>query len=196
MNYLAHAALSPTSQQTLIGNLIGDHIRGSDLSHLPKAIEKGVRLHRYIDHQFDHHPNIVAIRRQLPNGLRRFVGISLDLWFDNWLSNHWHAFYAQPLVDFQVSTSQTIQQHIEWIPNSQKPFMEYLCREQLFLRYRSENQITKNLKLLAKRLTKSNGLLESLEWLKDHSDEIVTEWPNVYSDMIAATEEFLSQYDQ
>ena len=83
MNYLAHIHLGYLSQTSLVGNFLGDFVKGSDLSHLNTALRQGVWLHRRIDTYTDQHTAIVELRNLFPKKLRRFSGIALDVYFDH-----------------------------------------------------------------------------------------------------------------
>lgn len=49
MNVLAHIYLSGDSEKIIIGNYIGDYVKGRDYLKYPEAIRKGIILHRHID---------------------------------------------------------------------------------------------------------------------------------------------------
>ena len=49
MNYLAHIYLSGTDEKTLVGNFIGDFIKGNKYASYPVDIQNGILLHRKID---------------------------------------------------------------------------------------------------------------------------------------------------
>ena len=90
MNYLAHIHLAHLSQTSLVGNFLGDFVKGSELSHLPRDIQHGIKLHRKIDSFTDHHPNIIDLRQRFPANLRRMSGVILDIFFDYLLIKHQH----------------------------------------------------------------------------------------------------------
>jgi len=96
LNYLAHIHLAHVSQTSLMGNFLGDFVKGSNLQHLPGAVQHGVRLHRKIDSYTDHHPVVSAMRKKFPADLRRISGVIIDIYFDHLLSVHWQNFTAQP----------------------------------------------------------------------------------------------------
>jgi acyl carrier protein phosphodiesterase len=77
MNYLAHAYLSFGHAQILLGNMIGDFVKGTEaqMDIYPKAVKQGLILHRKIDSFTDQHaaireakkfsdPNMVCIQVQ------------------------------------------------------------------------------------------------------------------------------------
>ena len=89
MNYIAHIHIGTHTHTSLLGNFLGDFIKGSQLQHLPFKIEKGIRLHRSIDVFTDSHPLIVELRRCFPNDIRRMAGVIIDIYFDHLLMQTW-----------------------------------------------------------------------------------------------------------
>ncbi|MBK6633182.1 MAG: hypothetical protein IPG38_01660 [Chitinophagaceae bacterium] len=55
MNYLAHAYLSFNDPEILLGNMISDYIKGKKQFDYPLPVQKGIRLHRFIDQFTDTH---------------------------------------------------------------------------------------------------------------------------------------------
>ena len=97
MNYLAHIHLAHTTKTSLVGNFLGDFVKGSDLTHLPRDIQKGVRLHRSIDSFTDSHNCVEALRNTFPRSIRRMSGVVIDLYFDHLLSVHWEHYNTTPM---------------------------------------------------------------------------------------------------
>ena len=56
MNVLAHIYLSGDSEKIIIGNYIGDYVKGKDYLKYPDLVRKGIILHRHIDGFTDRHP--------------------------------------------------------------------------------------------------------------------------------------------
>jgi acyl carrier protein phosphodiesterase len=73
----------------LLGNFLGDFIKGSQLQHLPFGIVQGIRLHRSIDVFTDSHPLIIELRRCFPRDIRRMAGVIIDIYFDYLLMQNW-----------------------------------------------------------------------------------------------------------
>ena len=95
MNYIAHLHLAQATQTSLVGNFLGDFVKGSQLEHLPYDIQMGIKLHRKIDVLTDSHPQVVNLRRLFPPHIRRVAGIVLDVYFDYLLMCHWPLFSDQ-----------------------------------------------------------------------------------------------------
>lgn len=88
-NFLAHLWLAERTQTSLAGSVLGDVVRGADLSAYPPDIALGIRLHRKVDATTDRHPLMVDARRRFPEGERRYAGVILDLAADHALAQRW-----------------------------------------------------------------------------------------------------------
>lgn len=100
MNHLAHFLLAPEDDAGRAGTLLGDFIRGSNLSAWPAEVEHAIRLHRRIDAFTDTHPILIEARGALPTNLRRYAGILMDVYFDHLLIAQWTQWASVPLSDF------------------------------------------------------------------------------------------------
>lgn len=111
MNYIAHIHLARHSQTSMLGNFLGDFVKGSDLSALPPDIQYGVRLHRKIDTFTDAHAGVKALKSMFPSSLRRMSGVVLDIYFDHLLICHWSRFndydYSSTLAQFYALLAAT-----------------------------------------------------------------------------------------
>ena len=92
MNYIAHIHVGNHTQTSLVGNFLGDFVKGSQLDYLPASIEKAIRLHRSIDIFTDTHPLIVDLRKHFPADLRRMAGVVIDIYFDYLLMQNWSVY--------------------------------------------------------------------------------------------------------
>lgn len=81
-------------------NLYGDFVKGRDLSKYAPIIEKGIRLHREIDHFVDNHPLVRSMIHELYEPLPKVAGIAIDLYFDHVLANNWDRFHPLSLPEF------------------------------------------------------------------------------------------------
>lgn len=105
MNYIAHLHLAQHTKTSLVGNFLGDFIKGSALDDLPLDLQHGVRLHRQIDTYTDTHPVVLALKQQFPKSIRRYSGIVLDIYFDHLLMQHWQQFSAIDVKNTPCLTS-------------------------------------------------------------------------------------------
>ena len=111
MNFLAHFHLAWPDEGLVTGGLEGDYVKGPLRGALPPEIERGIRLHRAIDAYTDGHPLIQQLRRDLPQSMRRYAGILIDLSFDHYLSRHWSRYSTIPLAQFNHGIYRTLSNH-------------------------------------------------------------------------------------
>mgnify|MGYP003652602573 FL=1 len=96
MNYIAHIHIAHHTQTSLLGNFLGDFVKGQALNDLPAELATGVRLHRKVDLFTDNHELVVDLRRTFPKELRRVAGIIIDITFDHFLLKQWDELTAKP----------------------------------------------------------------------------------------------------
>ena len=83
MNFLAHVYLSGKNVPLAVGNLIADRVKGNTLDGFPPVIQKGILLHRKIDHFTDHHENFKACVQLLFPVYRHYSRVIVDMYFDH-----------------------------------------------------------------------------------------------------------------
>lgn len=100
MNYLAHCFLAQKDGQSLMGNLLGDFIKGADLKSQPERVLLGLKNHQAVDRFTDQHPALIPFKQTLSQARRRFSGIIADVVFDYFLTKHWEKFTDQDKDEF------------------------------------------------------------------------------------------------
>ena len=100
MNYLGHLFFSNDELELMYANIYGDFVKGSELTHLPLIVQKGVKLHRTIDYFIDSNPLIKDLRSTLSQDLPKISGIAIDLYFDHLLAESWEEYRNEPIEVF------------------------------------------------------------------------------------------------
>ena len=100
MNYLAHVLLPGPDDDLRLGGLIGDFMRGWGIESFSAGVQRGIRLHQEIDRLTDAHPVFQRSRRRLPDRLRRWSGIVMDIGYDHFLAASFEEWHDQPLSEF------------------------------------------------------------------------------------------------
>ncbi|WP_261818249.1 acyl carrier protein phosphodiesterase [Vibrio gallicus] len=99
MNFLAHLHLAEQSGSSLVGNLLGDFVRGDPSKQYHQEWSEGIRLHRFVDSYTDSHPSIKALLPLFAKQ-RRFAPIALDVFWDHCLINQWSRFHPHDVQQF------------------------------------------------------------------------------------------------
>jgi acyl carrier protein phosphodiesterase len=86
MNYLAHAFLSFNNAEILTGNMISDFVKGKKKFDYPSTVQKGIALHRMIDHFTDFHPATAIAKDFFRPRYRLYSGAFVDIVYDHFLA--------------------------------------------------------------------------------------------------------------
>ncbi|MEE4214437.1 MAG: ACP phosphodiesterase, partial [Bacteroidales bacterium] len=97
MNVLAHIYLSGDSDEIIIGNYIGDYVKGRDYLKYPELIKKGIILHRHIDDFTDKHPVVHRSKILFTKKYHKYAGVVIDILYDHYLTKEWDTFSRRPI---------------------------------------------------------------------------------------------------
>lgn len=154
MNYLAHIHLGYLSQTSLVGNFLGDFVKGSDLSHLTSPLQQGVWLHRRVDSYTDQHSTLAELRGHFPKSLRRFSGIALDVYFDHLLCLHWNRYSSESIDTVLEQFYQQLKQTHMTESNRFTEVKQRLLEYKWLSNYRSRESVDGTLKSIERRFSR------------------------------------------
>ncbi len=187
MNYLAHLHLADISQSSPLGNLLGDFVKGRDLSAYSDNLVTGIRLHRAIDQYTDLHPANTAARNLFPTEYRRYAGICLDVFWDYFLSNQWPRFHPQPLAPWVEQQYQALSTDLERLKQENLRLTEVLPRMIKYdwlTSYGETNNIGLALQRIGMRLRRPMPLDDTLKVLTGHQNELENLFLSFYPDVM------------
>ena len=163
MNYLAHTALSKATPMSLIGNLLGDFMKGVELHTLYPEIREGLDNHRKVDALTDRHPEVVNLKPLFQAHTRRFAGVAIDIYFDYLLCKHWDSFYELPLAEFIKQTYALLDNSRHLVPGETMRFaLERMTTQDWFSAYRDEDMIFKVIERAVSRIRYRNQFIDSI----------------------------------
>lgn len=125
MNFLAHIYLSGESEQILVGNFIGDAVKGRNYGNFPVLVQKGISLHRFIDYFTDTHPFVQRSKSLLNSHYHKYSGIIVDIFYDHFLSRSWNMFSDVPLREFIYNTYEILIRNSDLFPNEVKRYFPF-----------------------------------------------------------------------
>ncbi len=186
MNILAHGSLSNRHTDLLIGNFIGDFIKGdpSSLRHnLTPGEIAGVRVHRAIDSFTDAHPDVAAVRTLLHPRCHKYAGAAVDIFFDHFLAVNFESLTGESLPEFVRYFYETLQENRARLPASAAHMADYMIKQDWLTNYQSIDGIDRSLKGVSRRTAYPSGLDTAIEDLERYYDEIgehfITFWPTL-----------------
>jgi acyl carrier protein phosphodiesterase len=126
MNYLAHAYLSGSNEEVLVGNFIADHLRGNNFDMYPEGVRQGIQLHRRIDTFTDAHPLFKSSKRVFYEGFEKYSGILVDIYFDHFLAKLFHRYHHESLETFSSKVYSVYRNNQHLLPESSTRFLAYV----------------------------------------------------------------------
>ena len=176
MNYLAHLQLAGNSESIMLGNLIGDFVKGSIGSEYSREITRGIVAHRKIDAYADSHPIFKASRRLVSPVRRRFSGIIVDMGFDHFLAKNWGEFSDKNLELFIEDAYALLIQNTDLLPARLRQILPIMVEEDWHGSYITLEGIHKSLHGISRRFKlrygRDNNLSGGVEEIKSNYDRL------------------------
>ncbi|MEX2591477.1 MAG: ACP phosphodiesterase [Anditalea sp.] len=132
MNFLAHAYLSFDEPKVMVGNFIGDFVRGDIEKRFEKEIAYGIILHREIDEFTDSHHAVKKAQKILKSHFGRYALVITDMYSDYFLSKYWNQYDDRSLVEFSHYVYDVLEAHRGILPNKFLHIFNYM-KEQNWL---------------------------------------------------------------
>jgi acyl carrier protein phosphodiesterase len=171
MNYLAHLFFAQDNRESVVGNLMGDFLRGVDRSQLPLSIELGIKNHLEVDKFTDSHPIISELKPLFSVKYRRFAPVILDITFDYLLSQNWSLYSSEPRKEFISRVEKSLEESLDLMPYNMAKMVTILLEYDIFNSYNSISGLTNALDRTAARLRTFYGSINEVEPLLPVIDE-------------------------
>lgn len=184
MNFLAHLYLAGEAPERRLGNILGEFVRGRDLSDWSPDIAAGIRQHRAIDSFTDHHPRIIAARARLNPEFRRYGGILLDMVFDHYLARDWRHFHDEPLERFAARVYAELAAYRGPQPGRMAGAIRYLREHDLLVRYRELATIVDALAGIGRRFAHATPLHQTGPELERLYRELESDFQAFFPELI------------
>lgn len=143
MNFLAHIYLSGISdERMMIGNFIGDKVKGKQLQEYPVDIRRGLLLHREIDSYTDTHEVTSRLKRRFQVVAGHYSGVVADIVYDYCLAKNWDKWYnKKTLSRFSIECYMLLVKNWYCIPSEMHPFVIQFISTRRLTSYAHEHGI-------------------------------------------------------
>ncbi len=194
MNFLAHIYLSFDNPKVMVGNFIGDFVKGRNLlDQFEPEIVKGINLHRTIDEFTDHHPVVSESKRRLRPKYRHYAAVIVDVFYDHFLARYWNNYHPELLTTYSSQTYNTLENHWEILPGGVKHMLPYMKRDNWLLNYGKLEGIGRALTGMSQRTRHESKMEQSIAELEDYYEDFKKEFELFFPDLIRHSEHFLSE---
>jgi acyl carrier protein phosphodiesterase len=157
MNFLFHMLLSGTDDQILVGNFMGDFVKGPLVDRFPARIRQGLTLHRSIDTFASRDDLFRRSRLRIDPRYGLYRGVLVDLFYDHFLVTEWHDWSAEPFDKYLVRTRAVIENQRAELPERLQTLVPTIF-EMLLPSYGSVAGIGKALERMSRRVARENPL--------------------------------------
>lgn len=197
MNFLAHLALSGNREGIMMGNYIGDFIKGkltpTRTASWSDEYRVGVELHRFIDSFTDMHPTVLRAKRLLSQTHPKVAGVALDIYYDYFLANHFSEFYEEDLTQFVQHSYALILKNRAMIPEAMVPMAEAMIRHDWLLHYKTIPGIRRSFEGLANRFPFMAAIREAEIELVRNERVYEDSFLEFYPSLKVASQEFIEE---
>ena len=129
----------------MLGNLISDFVKGKKKFDYPPGIQKGIALHRAIDHFTDTHEATRRAKEFFRPHYRLYAGALVDVVFDHFLATDENEFPGSSLFDFSQQVYLLIEKQEPWWPEHFARMFPYMKEHNWLYYYRTRWGIGKSL---------------------------------------------------
>lgn len=183
MNFLAHIFLSQNSELLMIGNFIGDFVKGKKYLAYDKDIQKGILIHRKIDYYTDTHPVVKESINRLRPRFGRYSGIIVDIFYDHFLAANFDDYHPEDLETFSQNVYKVFTNHQEVMPEKVQKFLPYMVSQNWLLNYAQFWGIQKSLQGIDRRTLQPTQLELALHDLETDYQNFLSDFQEFFPDI-------------
>jgi acyl carrier protein phosphodiesterase len=195
MNFLAHLSLSGSNPKIMVGNFIGDFVKGRALlKTFESEIATGIEFHRGIDFYTDSHSIVQKSKNRLRPKYNHYAGVIVDMFYDHLLAVHWKTYYPIPLADFADNAYRVIQQHEVILPEKAKRIVPYIVKGNWLVGYASIEGIHRALSGMSRRSHHESKMEEASEDLRLGYADFEHEFKDFFPDLQRWANEWLADH--
>lgn len=189
MNFLAHTYLSGCNEEIIVGNFMGDYVKGKDYLQFPELVKKGILIHRDIDSFTDMHTITRQSKQRIAARYHKYAGIIIDIFYDHFLASLWDDFSSLPLHEFVNRTYDLLKRNYKVLPPAIKMWFPTFLENNWMLAYTSVDGIELVLERMAANTTLPNHAAYAVGVLSNYYDRFKDDFLEFFPLIIQFLEE-------
>jgi acyl carrier protein phosphodiesterase len=154
LNFLAHTYLSGCNEEIIVGNFMGDYVKGRKYLQFPDEVMKGILIHRDIDSFTDMHPITRRNKQRVAEKYNKYAGIVIDIFYDHFLAALWDRYSDLPLNEYVNRTYDLIKRNYKVLPEAIKRWFPTFLENNWMMTYQSVDGI----ELVLERMSANTSL--------------------------------------
>lgn len=190
MNFLAHMFLTYGDDKLTIGNYVADFIRNRDLVMFPSSIQRGIHLHRHIDHYTDTHLQVLESTRVLRQRHKKYAPVVIDVFYDYILSQNWHLYSEIPLRRFADDIYVVLNKYSHLYPIHLQDITARMIADDFLLQYGMKSGMQKTFVRIGKRAKFASNFATAFDDLEENYEMIEGGFLKFFPDLIKEVQQF------
>lgn len=183
MNFLAHIYLSGNNEKVLVGNFMGDYVKGRNYIQYPEEIRRGILIHRKIDYYTDNHPVTKKSKLHLSEQYSKYSGIVIDIFYDYLLTVSWQRYCDIPLQVFVDRVFHLLRNNYDIFPQGIKNLFPNFIRNNWLIAYSTIEGIETVLQRMSSRTSLPEHTEFAIDSLRERQDEYLKEFNSFFPDI-------------
>jgi acyl carrier protein phosphodiesterase len=188
MNFLAHLYLSGDSDEIMLGNFIGDFVKGNKYLNYPEQVALGIRLHRNIDTFTDRHQEVRKCIDLLRPAYGRHAGIVVDVFFDHFLASNWRQYSPVTLREFAKHSHAVLLSNFLHLPSKVKQFLPFLIQHKRLESYAQKENLFQVLEIMSRHSSLPANSEQAIHLLEENYQQFVVLFRSFFSELIVFVE--------
>jgi len=184
MNFLAHTYLSGCSEEIIVGNFMGDYVKGRNYLHLPEKVRKGIMIHRDIDSYTDSHSITRQSRLRLVEKYHKYSGVIVDIFYDHFLASLWDDYCSIPLEEYISNAYGLLKRNYKTLPTGIKVWFPTFLENNWMLAYRTVEGIELVLDRMSANTSLPDHTIFAVEKLKGEYDGFQDDFQRFFPQII------------
>ncbi len=163
--------LSGADEQILVGNFMGDFVKGPLSDRFPERIRSGLALHRKIDSFANQNDQFQRSKRRIDPSFGLYRGVLVDLFYDHFLVKEWGEWSDEPFDGYLARTRSIVEHHRAELPERLQKLVPVIF-EELLPSYGQVSGIGSALERMSRRVVRENPLAGGESELLLHYDAL------------------------
>ncbi len=184
MNYLAHAYLSCSDEDLLLGNLMTDFMRKSEEKNYQGRVLEGIQVHREIDSFTDKHPASLELRNMLRKRHDKYSSVVVDLIWDYYLCLHWSDYSGRNLTLFVTEIYELLLRRRTELPHRFESRLDNMIEADFLLSYSSLDRMRSALEWMDNRVKYQSNFVGAIDDVKEHGEVFDGLFRSFFPDLI------------
>lgn len=194
MNFLAHLYLSGENEELMVGNLLGDFMKGRKLEAFSHGIIKGIDLHRKIDRFTDQHPSVIETKQRLRPLFKHYAPVIADVYYDHFLAANFSDYSKITLKDFSTYCYKVLREYKNIFPPRFQQALIYMRFRNVLISYSNLSGIEFAFSRITKRINHPSNVEEATNELKNNYNKYYSDFKIFFPELRDYSRQILNSY--